>query len=354
MALRKRINRIDKSQIRTGQVLEIDYDGDKDLILVIDPKATVVANTNAKAGGVGQGRVGKLHAIKLQDLLERQLYDLITEIRDLTKKNITPSQLSSMYRGSIYAQGGLRNYRTYTIEKINRVARVTLGQPALQTNIIIGNSVLYGVKHGDYVEVVPDEYDMVLKELTGVGGKIYYEGQAPPPSGDWPVIDQLINLVDYTGTIQHASWEPIINDMELANRLYMITDIFGSDSSTLWEQLQSTSKGNTLVEKIVFRSEQKYSKEEIIQLVNLANYPTTMLNNNFNTIEKSDFLKFHETLQNRAFADYGLTEEVTEFTKKQQLITDIRQQSLINSMRKSPGVYFAGLSHVDKLKRKGY
>lgn len=360
MALRKRINVITKDQIRAGQVLEIQYvskenKSSKDLILVVDPIARTAATTGAGPTGVGQGRKGTLHAIKLQGLSDYQLVKLIDEVR--TIKDAGGLAIQKYYEKSPYS-GGVRNYRTYLRDGIQKVSRVTIGQPASRTNkIILGNSVLYGINHGKYVELLSEEYDLFVQELTAVGGHTYYEG----PIGHENVTEELIKLTGYTGPRPPASsWEPTIENKETARKLYRITEIFGPSTETFWEQLNTIEGKNelTLVAVIEKWSNNRHSQTEIRELVELAKYPTTLLDTPFKETDKATFRKFHEDLQLRAFPEYegdaGKPFLGSPFQRKQELVSRIRRSSLIKNMKENPGIYFAGFSHVDKLKSMGY
>lgn len=121
MALRKIARTIGINQIRSGQVLEIVYDGDEELILVVDPNSTSTASH--------QSRPGKLHAIKLVNYSEDTLLELLDELRStgdklgaVTKYDAT--KLYDKFFSSSYA--GDRTWRSYTREKITQVKRITV------------------------------------------------------------------------------------------------------------------------------------------------------------------------------------------------------------------------------------
>lgn len=121
MALRKTARTIDINQIKSGQVLEIVYDGEEELILVVDP--------NSKATTSHQSRPGKLHAIKLVNYSEDILLKLLDELRSTGDRlgAVTKYDAKKLYEKfftSSYA--GDRTWRSYTREKISQVKRITV------------------------------------------------------------------------------------------------------------------------------------------------------------------------------------------------------------------------------------
>lgn len=121
MAIRKRARTIGVADIRINQVLEIVYDGDTHLILVVDPIARTVVNTS-------QGRANKLHAIKLENFSDTELLELVTSVRSLGRgRTVSGKTVYDLYKTSRFSAGS-KNYRTYSLDKISNVKRITLGE----------------------------------------------------------------------------------------------------------------------------------------------------------------------------------------------------------------------------------
>lgn len=209
-SFRKKAQTIQKAQIRSGQVLEIKYDGSVDLILVIDPRAQAVSANS-------QGRLNKLHAIKLlaTRLSDGDLADLVQEVRALGR-TATPKQIADKFMTSKFNTDA-RSYRTYSPEKITDVKRITVGQPARRTHklALSNGSVLYGVVHNAYVEILPEDYDQLETDLKRVNGKTFYEGQ----TGHEQVTKDLLRYL-YKNSIQANTWEP--PDDKETRDLYLI------------------------------------------------------------------------------------------------------------------------------------
>lgn len=362
-SFRKKAQTISITQVRSGQVLEIEYDGDTDLILVIDPNATTVTTSS-------QGRTNKLHAIKLHEtgLSDTDLIDLIQELRSLGRTP-TPTDLYNKFKTSKY-NTGTRSYRTYSPNKITNIMRITVGQLARRTNklVLSNGSVLYGVVHGSYVEILPEDYDDLQRELEYVRGRTFYEGG----DGHENVTKDLLKYL-YKNSIKAESWEPVLRE-DVSAELYRVTELFGGGSDVLWKQLQSIvkdrdipAKNMTLVEVMAVSSgpapagktewwtSGKTTEQQIRELVKLSGVNDSLLDKPYDTVSKSEFITFHLEIQRRAFASYE-GDEYKEFVgsaieRKTTLISRIRQRSLYKLMRKIPAIYFAGTSHVDDLKR---
>lgn len=361
-SFRKKAQTISKDKIRSGQVLEIKYDGDTDLILVIDPNAKTVTASS-------QGRVNKLHAIKLREtgLTDAELIDLVHSIKNLGR-NPAPEKIYETFKTSKY-NTGKRSYRTYSPDKIANVMRITVGQMATKTNKIkmSNGSVLYGVVHGAYVEILPEHYDELEQELVRVGGNTFYEG----PVGHEEVTKELLKYVYDKDSITATSWEPTLRE-DVSGDLYRVTELFGGGSDTLWGQIKDIvaergiATDKTLLEVLAAGSGQKSgmnnwwsekvaTKEQIMELSSLSGVNTAILNRPYDTISKSEFVNFHLEVQKRAFASYeGKDYEQfidSPIERKTTLISRIRQRNLYKLMRSTPAIYFAGASHVDDMRK---
>jgi hypothetical protein len=389
---------IDKSQIQIGQVLELQYIDKKgksstNLILVVDPKATTVATTGAGPKGIGQGRVGTLHAIKLKDLSDPQLLILLKEVH--ITKNQGNQMVRTKYENSEYSQG-LSNYRTYLHDGITTVSRVTLAQPAPSTHKEkIENSILYGCTHETYVHLLEKDYETFLDELRLVNGQIYYEGPQPPPKGDWPIIDELLMLTksNYTGRQPLAlSWEPTEDEFKKLVELHKKDSILanlGGKLSGWWGQWidgdeTPTSAINNLLgawpsddikfeltigaafEKSVGSWKSVRSRWEEYKYEGRT-YTTTYIENLLN--EKGwenntptlALRRFNEAGHFQLFPDDSTWNKKTnkfegDYTEgklfpAQDIYNEIRDRHLINKMTTNPGIYFAGAGHVDNVRK---
>jgi hypothetical protein len=359
-SLHKLENDISEFRIKSGDILQIKYDTKEALILVIEPNPPNNKN--------------KLSAIKLKrsKLMIPDMVNLFQEIINLGTSP-TPSELYTKFENSRY-NFEENSYRTYILKNIKSIQRITIGQLASHTNkISLSNgSVLYGVDHANHVQLLPKEYETFKNELLSVNGNTFYEG----PSGHEDVTIDLISFL-YNGKIKSKSWEPEFSD-DIYDRLYKVTELFGSNSDPLWKEINSIIqereislknkelKDKTLVEIISETSgpaskktaskkqsswsRAKHSTNDIESLVKLSGVDSSILNKNFSSVTKSDFIEFHGEAQRRAFAQYE-GEDYEKFIgsgiqKKATLVSRVRQRHLYKLMRKTPGIYFAGDSHV--------
>jgi hypothetical protein len=365
MALIRARKTISLNEVKTGQVLEIQYDGDTDLILVVDPKATTVIDTS-------QGRVGKLHAIKLRQLVESDLVDLISMVRSISTVN--PRLIYDLFKSSPYAEGR-RNYRTYTREKIgNDIKRISVGQSGEGTNSVrIGPSILYGVVHGSHVKIAMDDYDSLESQLRYRKYVTFFEGSDSHESVTQEVLKLCLskNKLDEVMS-KSKSWEPTI-DPRYSAELYRVTELFGGESDTIWGQIKDAVKernistnlklidvleatsGQSPVPKGSSFMADKVTAKQIRDLVILSGVSDSLLDKKYSSIEQSEFTSFHLEIQRRAFASYE-GENYKQFVgsgieRKTTLISRIRQRNLYKLMRSTPAIYFAGDSHVDDMRK---
>ena len=355
MALRKKAQSISIDKVRSGQVLEISYTStggstDTAMILVVDP--------NYK---------GKLHAIKLTNLNENDMESLIYEMRSVSgrTRNISETDKMLMYdtfKNTPYVSA--RPYRTYIKSNIQSIKRITLGQPSDATTVkySLGSSVLYGVTHGNIVHVAYDDHEVLHEELYKNSYATYFEGGLGHEEVTTALLKLLLGNVNYT----QYSWEPVH-----IPELYLITELFGAEGDTTWEQIndaiadrklevadkklieivaETSSGGN---KQWSDRKDRAYTVAEIQELLNVAVGDTSLYNKNFSEVSKEEFIKFQKRMMIQAFAGYegkpGEKFVGSPFEMKQKAITTYRQTHLINMMQTKPGVYFAGLSHVEDL-----
>lgn len=351
MALRKKAQTINKNQIRLGQVLEIQYTaagGEKDtaMILVTDPEYN-----------------GKLHALKLTNLSETEMELLISEVRSVIRSN--PANKTTVYdalKNTPYV--AIRPYRTYIKNNINSVKRITLGQPMDPQTIKYtkGSSVLYGVTHGQHVNISQDDYEILYEELYKTSYNTYFEGSVGHENVTQTLLKLLLGKVNY----KKASWEPPhIPD------LYLITELFGSEGDVTWQQINDAIKereldvsNKKLIEVVAEtsaggnsywsdRKDRAYTVNEIQELLDVARGDTSLYNKNFSEVSREEFISFQNRMMVQAFAGYegkrGEKFVGSPFEIKQKAITTYRQTHLVNMMQTNPGVYFAGFSHVEDL-----
>jgi hypothetical protein len=389
MALIRSKKTIDKSQIKVGHVLEIEYDGDKDLILVIDPKAENVVDTS-------QGRSGKLHAIKLQNLVETDLADLIAMVRNLD--NVNGRLIYDTFKSSPYSTGK-RNYRTYTPEKIGVVNRISVGQNTSGTNkLIIGTSILYGVEHGSHVQLAIDDYDVFTKELKSINNT-FYEG----PTGHESVTQELMKLA-IAKILSGESWEPSteqfneiaiqLNDAEgLGNvggniagwwNQWIRGDTDGGKTATnniksAWSKVDPTFETTirdafsrsvrdiSLIERKwkTYKYQGKtYDWSYVSGLLDRAGWNISGIGEKKVVTPTQALIEFNEAGHFQVFPEDNTWNMETkkldgyyeegELFEVQSMFNKIRDIHLVNMMNTARGIYFAGSGHLDNLRNMGY
>lgn len=357
MALRKRVNKIEINQVKAGQVLEIDYiDSGRVMIMVIDPKVTVKNNV--------QSRPGNLFAFKLKSLTEKDASDLIIMARNALYSG---ENIYDKIKTSKYVDGGEKSLRSYKPEKIKGMWRVTLGHPVdVKTRKLeIGNSVLYGVKHGSYVYVHENDWDELESELRSKKAT-FYEGTEGHEKPVKELIQYLIGKTAYTSD----SWEN--PDAEEAP----VLNLFGGETDTIIDQIRSIMRGKKYSGRVVdilastsgrhpnnkaSWGANKLTADEIIKISKLApSLDTTLLEKMVTSREEFEnvFIPFHKAAAEYAFGKDFRREkpeeswfgkfvpktELETITKKANLMRDVY---LVKMMRERPGVYFAGEGHID-------
>ena len=353
MALLQNEKTILLDNVRSGQVLKIIYDGDEDLILVVDPEAKTVINTS-------QGRPGKLHAIKLKSLSEYDMFQLIKTVRSLKKVN--PRLIYDEFKLTPYSDAR-RNYRTYTREKIKKISRVTIGQVSKGTHkLAIGNSILYGVNHGSYVEVSINHYPTIIKEIKDKGYKIFYEGIGDKPE---PIILELFDILEVfddtfdTTQLKFESWDI---DVQSGKTEYStILPLFGSNLSEFKKNISKSIgntpiTGKTLLEVLLMSAKPggwiTSASPDIIRNVvamapdNIAAKLNSYLDGEYTD---SNFKRFHTLGQQYAFADWEKPTEIprgTAIDNLQKRVNLDRDVQLKRNMETTPGIYFTGAGHI--------
>jgi hypothetical protein len=359
MALRKRINRIDKNAIRAGQVLEIEYtDNKRRMIFVIDPKTAGGANS--------QSRANMLFAYKLRDLSEKDAYDLIMKLRT---KDESGKQPYDILKNSKYL-GESRSLRTYDLNKITAAWRVTLGHPldVSTKKIYIGNSVLYGCAHGSYVFVHEKDWPTLENEVR-TKRATFFEGTEGHENSTLELLNYLVEENAYTSD----TWEnPNVEEAPVLN-------LYGGDTETIIAKIayiaeeREISYSGRVVDIWAKTSgyspsnksswgKNKLTAEQIVDITKLAS-PSLVISP-LETIVTSAkeffdiFKPFHETAQKYAFGkDWRKDKPEQNFfgedvprtaletlTRNANLRRDVY---LVKLMMEKPGVYFAGEGHVD-------
>jgi hypothetical protein len=375
LELSKRV--INKDQIRVGQVLKINYnksDGSSttDTILVVDPNATAVSNINAKDGGVGQGRKNKLHAIKLKNLSPEDTLKLITTVR--TFKRAGGKQIYDLFKSSEYSIG-TDNYRTYTPGNVTTVEEIEVAQTAPGTmRVKVGNSVLYGVAHGEYVTANIKDYPRLIREIKNCNYQIFYEGVTDVKPE--PVVMELFKILhafDSTfdiSQLKYASWDINMESGQDAFRtiLPLFGPTFEKDGQGIFPNVQrklidkkiKLTGSETLMQVLLMSGGQggwiqNASETNIRKIISMARENTQAeLNAYLNRpYTKDNFEKFHAIGQKYAFADYeddlGEYYKTADITRLQIVANKKRDQRLFNFMTNSIGVYFAGYGHLEMI-----
>jgi hypothetical protein len=344
MALRKRGRTISMDQVRSGQILEIQYTDetgstDTSMILVIDPNAS--SNST---------RPNKLHAIKLTNLTEADMEILISDIRSIIgrRRNIDEIDKITMYEAFKDTPYGVtRPYRTYTRKNIRDIKRITLGQsvdPPTKKLKLGNGSVLYGVSHDNFVHIAFDEHEVLYEELVSVGGKTYFEGQNGHEAPTKSLLDLLMGRNNYTS----ATWDTK-SPLNRGPEYQLVLELFGGEFSAIRQQIGDTSDDtllNTLLKNTSAWSDGGYTITEdlILYLCSLGNIDTDVL---YEPYDIKSFKKFHDTGQKIAFD----LNDGNPLEKVQIVANNIRDVNLIEKMESNIGVYFAGHSHIDLVKK---
>jgi hypothetical protein len=366
MALIKARKEITLNEVKSGQVLEIQYDGENHLILVVDPEAVTVATTGAKSGGIGQGRTGKLHAIKLRLLTETDLFSLIKLIRGVGKND--PRKIYDTFKTSPFAEGK-RNYRTYTRTKIGAsITRISVGQPSTGTNkISIGRSVLYGAVHGNHIQIRIDDYDVLVKELQSVNYNTFYEGPYHEPittelfslflspaevsriqsnATSWEPSDDTFGDADLIGKLVAGWWNQTIADGQgLPNLKNAWADSGVPFTATIKEAFEASvgSSYQLILDNFKgYERQKRYSRQDFLNILNERGF-------NDDGTPTDALIDFNEAGHDQVFPeDNGLPPGPIK--KSEMSFNRKRDLHLIEMMKTKPGIYFAGAGHLDNIR----
>jgi hypothetical protein len=368
MGIVARTRAITLGEVKPGHVIRIDYEGsDETLILVLD----------ANNGG-GARDPGKLHALKLQNLSESHMEELIKSINETIprgRQNVDTDELYSKFKNSPYKSMESSSYRTYGHNKIKNLRRVQLGQPMDPSTkkIKIGRSVLYGCEHHTYVYINSNDYDTLINELDSVNYQTYFEGKSGHEETTIALLNLLVGEQKYLS--KSETWDLLPDAPEL--------ELFGGDASTMWSQItlaieeRGISTDMSLIEIMertsgnVGKYENYWSQKKVTeQYIRAAIADATrgrpdipsleyeyILDKNFSNISYGEFEKFKQEMEKVSFAsdykgEYGGDPYIGNQLEKRVLGANIaRDKLLIKLMTENPGVYFAGHSHVDDVKK---
>jgi hypothetical protein len=354
-------------------IVDVDYkklSGETETyqVLVIDPN-----KLNEHTGN------SQLHGVLVDDLHDNSLIELTIKMGKFyydpsNRRNpLTDLKTDDAYEKFKEHYGGKVRYRTFLIDNITSARQRLVGMPSGYSGptkkVKIGNSVLYGVEHEKYVLINEDDWHELILELKSVDYCTYYEGTN---GHELPTL-QLLNLLDsdqnYKG--KSKSWD--IGDPQ-------VLELFGGNPGPMWNAITKKIKeekidieGKTLMEVLAITSGQtgknwwtrtKITESEIENYVRMAtsgvrNAPSLQYNSTlykeFTEVEFSEFEQFKKEMMVVAFASNEgadgkpyIGNELERITSEANLGRDTHLKYL---METEPGVYFAGHSHVDDIKK---
>jgi hypothetical protein len=227
--------------------------------------------------------------------------------------------------------------------------------------IKIGKSVLYGVVHGEYVQVTKDQYSVFKQELQSVNGQTFYEG----PIGHEGITQQLLNKMGIK--ISAKSWEP-------SDDMLTGTAKIGRLVAGWWNQTLDDAVGLKNIKQEWERTGVSTSEPiEVAFKASVGNDVFEYLLNNFTDYsDKGRYSKedFINALSQQAFNEDGSPTKALEtfnlaghdqvfpednnlppgkLKKVEQAFSIFRDKHLIDMMKNTPGVYFAGSGHLDTI-----
>jgi hypothetical protein len=235
---------------------------------------------------------------------------------------------------------------------------------AKTTNKIkIGDSVLYGVVHGEYVQIKDTDRAILESELKKVNGVTFYEG----PKGHEPIVQKLLDTFGID--ISSESWEP--NDNELTGNARIGKLVAGWWNQTLedkvglinlkdeWNRtnLPLTAKIGDVFKQSVGEKEFNFIINNFTDYSDKGRYSTKDFTDALNQVgfdEKGNPTEALETF-NLAGHDQVFPEDNGLPTGKLKSIEVafnlFRDKYLINKMKQIPGIYFVGEGHISNIKK---
>jgi hypothetical protein len=233
----------------------------------------------------------------------------------------------------------------------------------ITNKIRVGNSTLYGVVHGERVQIKEKDYKALEAELSAVNGTTFYEG----PVGHESITKKLLNKFP-TIKIKSTSWEPeessLTGNAKVGSAVagwwnQTLDDAVGLDNiKSAWEKtglpttsligdVFKTSVGQEVFDYIInnftdYSNEGRYSKEDFINALSQQAF-----DENGNPTEALE--TFNLAGHDQVFPeDNDLTPG--KLKSSEQAFNLFRDRYLLNMMKKIPGIYFAGEGHITNIK----
>lgn len=233
----------------------------------------------------------------------------------------------------------------------------------ITNKIRVGNSTLYGVVHGEQVQIKEKDYKALEAELSTVNGVTFYEG----PEGHEPITKKLLKNFP-TMNITSASWEPDESSLTGTAKVgsavagwwnQTLDDAVGLDNiKSAWEKtglpmtsligdVFKASVGQDVFDYIInnftdYSEEGRYSTQDFIDSLKQKGF-----DENGNPTEALE--TFNLAGHDQVFPeDNGLTPG--KLKSSEQAFNLFRDRYLLNMMKKTPGVYFAGEGHITNIK----
>ena len=387
MAFRSERRFISKSDIRTGMMVWLQYQSKetgetKDYkALVIDPSRPDEHTGNIQLHGILLDEMHDLSVINLIIRMGKFYFDPDNRRDPLTEltNDEAYQKFREHYAGTLKDpfKSGKTIYRTFLVDNIRKAAQILIGlpyDPPYTVKFSHHKSVLYGVVHHSHVMVKADDFHILIQEIEDVNYQTYYEGEVH----ESPTI-QLLNLVDVNQYYKSKAktWEPPYDQ-----NLYLITELFGGDGKVLWGYINDAiternldTSNMTVIDVLSETSVRrrgsqdvsywsggsvKHTVDDITDLLQESTIPsaTSVFYKKFDEVTSDEFINAHKKILIESFASYE-GREGKEFVGskmeiRQKQITVYRQKHLLEMMKEHPGVYFAGLSHVeDFINKKG-
>lgn len=236
-------------------------------------------------------------------------------------------------------------------------------ESSVTNKIRVGNSTLYGVIHGEQVQIKEKDYKTLEAELSVVNGKTFYEG----PVGHEKVTQQLLNKFPSTD-ITSTSWEPdeklLTGKAKVGNAVagwwnQTLDDAVGLDNiKSAWKKtgLPTTSLigdvfkasvGPQVFNYIInnftdYSGEGRYSKTDFISSLNEKGFDES--ENPTEALKTFNLAGHDQVFPEDNNLNPGTLKSV------EQSFNLFRDRYLLNMMKKTPGVYFAGDGHITNIK----
>ncbi len=233
----------------------------------------------------------------------------------------------------------------------------------ITNKIRVGSSILYGVVHGERVQIKEKDYKGLETELSAADGATFYEG----PIGHELVTKKLLKKFP-TINITSTSWEPdeklftgkakvgsavagwwnqTLEDAVGLENIKSAWKKTGLPTTSLIGDVFKTSVGQEVFDYIInnftdYSKEGRYSKQDFINSLKQKGF-----DENGNPTEALE--TFNLAGHDQVFPkDNDLTPG--KLKSSEQAFNLFRDKYLLNMMKKTPGVYFAGEDHITNIK----